>query len=434
MRTRVWLSAGIFAVGIAMSNGILATEPTIKRFAAPGESAGLPQVAVVVDDAALAHTAQLFPTDAEGKVVGGESLEKQLEQLEVNFDQAIKAAGSNRKNVVKLNIYAASPKVAEEIQGLFANEMDDSAIKGDSPFWLIDGEIKHEGTPAISLVVTPLPVPGALLAIDAVAVMPPPPAGSKGGNPASIVRHRWKDAGESNRAGMVAVLPRGDAFYVSGQAEPADSIHAAAKATFESLLKTLQVYKLEPRNIVQFKAFLDPVEKADEVTQALEELMPEGTLPPLVFVQWEAPGSVEIEMIATAAELPAVAGNYAVSYLTPPGMDASPNYARIARTHSKQIVYFPGLYAAQPGAGAEQVISIFEQLGALAKKTNTNYENLVKATYYVSDNDASTQLNKLRPKYYNPKRPPAASKAPVKHVGRAERSFTMDMIGVVPSK
>jgi enamine deaminase RidA (YjgF/YER057c/UK114 family) len=414
MKTMQWLPAAIVLWGCSVSNLLLAEEPAIKYFPAPGKWAGFHPVAVAVDDAALAHTAQLFAIDAEGKLVGGDDLEKQLSQMFSNLEQAVTKAGSSIHEIKKANFYAASPDVAEGLPKLLSR--------------IFNAEIAC----AVSLVVTPLPVPGALVAMDAIAVMPPPPPGSKGGNPTSIVRHRLKEGEGTDRTGLVTVLPRGDAMYVSGQAEPGDSIHAAAKATFEGLLRTLEHYKLEPRNIVQFKVFLDPMEKAGEVKQALEELMPEGTLPPMVFVQWEAPGTVEIEMIATAAALPVVEGDETVSYLTPPWMDSSPNYCRVVRTHGKQIVYFPGLYAAKPGNGAEQVKSIFEQLGTLAKLSGTDYEHLVKATYYVSDDDASTALNKLRPNYYNPKRPPAASKAPVKNVGRAERSFTMDMIGVVP--
>ncbi|MDB5264114.1 MAG: putative translation initiation inhibitor, yjgF family, partial [Adhaeribacter sp.] len=49
----------------------------------------------------------------------------------------------------------------------------------------------------------------------------------------------------------------------------------------------------------------------------------------------------------------------------------------------------------------------------------------------VSGDQSSTHLNELRPKYYDPKRPPAASKALVKKVGMAGKSITLDMIGVV---
>ena len=60
----------------------------------------------------------------------------------------------------------------------------------------------------------------------------------------------------------------------------------------------------------------------------------------------------------------------------------------------------------------------------------TDLEHLVKATYYVSDDDASKGLNDVRPEFFNPQRPPAASKAMIRAVGRTERTVLVDMIAV----
>ena len=51
-------------------------------------------------------------------------------------------------------------------------------------------------------------------------------------------------------------------------------------------------------------------------------------------------------------------------------------------------------------------------------------------TYYVPDQDASDMLNKMRPEFYDPERPPAASKVMVHGVARSDRTLTMDMIAV----
>jgi enamine deaminase RidA (YjgF/YER057c/UK114 family) len=67
------------------------------------------------------------------------------------------------------------------------------------------------------------------------------------------------------------------------------------------------------------------------------------------------------------------------------------------------------------------------------KGTGSDWKHLVKATYYCSNNETSAKLNELRPKYYDPSRPPSASKALVNGVGRAARGLTIDMI-VVPTE
>lgn len=73
------------------------------------------------------------------------------------------------------------------------------------------------------------------------------------------------------------------------------------------------------------------------------------------------------------------------------------------------------------------------KLPDILKASGSDMRHLAKATYYVSDNDASAKLNELRPKFYDPQRPPAASKAQVFGVGVADKSLTLDMIAV-PAK
>jgi enamine deaminase RidA (YjgF/YER057c/UK114 family) len=75
---------------------------------------------------------------------------------------------------------------------------------------------------------------------------------------------------------------------------------------------------------------------------------------------------------------------------------------------------------------------LFRSLGIVLKQTGGDFDRLVKATYYVSDEDAGNQLNLVRPEFYSPQRPPAASKAKVRGVGLERRSVTLDMIAIVP--
>lgn len=114
-------------------------------------------------------------------------------------------------------------------------------------------------------------------------------------------------------------------------------------------------------------------------------------------------------------------------------MTASPVYSRVARTNANRLIYFSGLFARQPTDAAGEVADIFEQLTGTLPQADSDLRHLVKATYYCSNNDTSTKLNELRPKYYDPARPPAASKALVRDVGRVQRAVTVDMIAV-PSK
>ena len=55
---------------------------------------------------------------------------------------------------------------------------------------------------------------------------------------------------------------------------------------------------------------------------------------------------------------------------------------------------------------------------------------MAKATYYVTDGEVSEQLGAKRSKVYDPKRPPAASKATVAAVGNKGERIAVDMIAV----
>jgi enamine deaminase RidA (YjgF/YER057c/UK114 family) len=201
-----------------------------------------------------------------------------------------------------------------------------------------------------------------------------------------------------------------------------------------------------PEHVVQVKAFVHPVGKREEVQREIVAFFGKVAVPPIVLVEWTFKDSIEIELVVAGAparasrerERPEASrerqrpeATSAVDYLTPPGMTASPIYCRVCRINHGKRVYIGGLYGAGD-TGAGQVKDIFAQLGALLKKTGSDFRHLAKATYYVSTDDASKQLNVLRPNYYDPKRPPAASKAPVRGVGQKGRGIAIDMIAVVP--
>ena len=82
------------------------------------------------------------------------------------------------------------------------------------------------------------------------------------------------------------------------------------------------------------------------------------------------------------------------------------------------------------GDAAAQVTGIFTDLGRLLGKCGSDLRHLVKATYYVATPEASKALDEFRPRFYDPRRPPAASKAKVAGTGRAGRELTLDMIAV----
>jgi enamine deaminase RidA (YjgF/YER057c/UK114 family) len=362
---------------------------------------------VVVGPAALVHTAQLLPHDREGKLAGKGRPREQVAQLFANLTAALGSLPSKpglRDRVVKVNVYVARADVIPHVQQGCA------------------AQFRGTVQPAVTYVVTSLPDPEALVALDAVVAVDEAPA--------RVKLLSTRDVASPPCGAPLAILPAGPRVYVAGQAERGE-LPEATRKTLESLRATLRYLGLADADVVQLKAFLTPMSRVEEVAREVTRFYGEGKTPPVVFVEWKSPATtpIEIELIAAARrgkEKPADS----LEYLTPPGMQASPIYSRVARAHHDRTIYISGLYGPSGRSGEAQVLAIFDELGELLKKTGSDFKHLAKATYYVATEDTSRKLNELRPRFYDPKRPPSASKAMVGGSGREGCGITLDMIAV----
>jgi enamine deaminase RidA (YjgF/YER057c/UK114 family) len=375
------------------------------RYLEPNTDTGMSR-AVIVPNVPLAHTAQLLPLDAEGRLVGKGQPTVQIEKVLDNLATALAEARSGLDRLVKVHVYVARPELVGDVQKVFARKF------------------AGEARPAVSFVVGNLAVKDAEVALDAVAVSADDP-----GPDVKAIR-------SAKLGGLpgthVAILPAGARVYVSGQAEKGKDLVDATGKTLESLRATLKHLALTDADVVHLKAFLTPVADAEEVRKEVAKFFGDRPSPPLVFVEWTSTLPIEIELVARAGKEKA---GEAIEYLTPPGLQASPIFSRVARINHGPTIYLSGLYADKPKDAAGEVQEVFAALSALLEKTGSDLRHLAKATYYVATEDASRQLNELRPRYYDPRRPPAASKAMVAGVGRPGKSLTLDLIAVpVPGK
>ena len=362
----------------------------------PGSS-----IAVVVQSERLIHTGQIFPLAAAENAKASPA-----DQLASVMEQATRSlADIHAGAVVKLNLYVTSESVASEVL---------TALPKYFP----------ENQPAVSLVVTKLPLPTMDIGADFV----------------SVVTDKSKPV--VARSSRMGELPEGSRIYVSGQAEQDMSLAVATRKTLESLRKTLTFLGRSDADFVQLKAFIQPMQDWKIVQAEVDAFYAGQPAVPLILVEWKSSATVpiEIELIAGGGKPPADAP--AMEYLTPPGMTTPTIYCRVCRINHPGTIFVSGLYSAHdltkhPDTSANgdlEVESVFTQLKDVLTKANSDFEHLAKATYYVSSDAASASLNKLRPGYYNPQRPPAASKAAVVSVGVAGLGLTMDMIAVPNTK
>lgn len=342
---------------------------------------------VIVNAAPLAHTAQISGI--------GATLVEQIKASLDGIDTALRSGGSSLSRAVKLNIYVTQDSTTPEVEMALS-----AAFPG-----------VHK--PAVSFVTTTLPNPAALIAMDAVGAT----AEAKDSTPSC------------------AVLPIGPRVYISGQAEKGDGTLAdATKQTMASLGRTLEFLGLEWKNVVQVKSFLTPMTEHEVAQQEITGFFKNTPVPPCVFVEWKSTLPIEIEMIVSAAGNPALAQGPSLEVRTPPGMTTPAIYSRLTITRHPAAIYTSGLYPDDPRAPAETHLrSLFTNLKQCLDLSGSDWMHLVKATYYVNNDDLSKWHNTVRSDYFSPRRPPAASKASVTGVGRAGHGIAMDFI-VVPGE
>ena len=234
---------------------------------------------------------------------------------------------------------------------------------------------------------------------------------------------------------FAAVAPADrDLLYVSGRAARSGSIYEATAETMRQLKAVLAEMGSEPSNVLQVKTFLQPMDEWQAARTAIEEAFGDTKAPPIVFVEWSSSLPTEIELIALAppgARKETRAGE-GVSYFTPEGDKASPVFSRVARVHGPELIYTRSVLAYPEGNDTEAIVRrSFEELTVLQERAGSDLHHLAKATYYVSDDDLSKALNAVRPEFYDPLRPPAASKVAVSVLGvPGGAGLMMDFIGV----
>lgn len=396
-------SMGFIFLGIVWTSS--PGEELLKRIPQPDKP--LASAAVVTSGRPLLHTPQFMVTASDSSQPEM-TVPKQLSEVLNSLREFLDSRGA--QTVVKLNICVTTDAAAESVV----------SVLSDSVHRYLPHNASRGEQPAISLVVTGLPQPHALVAVDAVAVLPEKDVSNNDSTPAS------------------GVLPAGSRIYISGQAEQNTSLSVATRETLHSLRRTLEFLGRSGADIVQLKAFIQPMSDFQIVRNEVSEFFGADSVPPLILVEWQSGAStpVEIELIAGGGD--PVADADSLEFLNPPGMTASPIYCRVCRVNSPALIYVSGLYSRHNSAthpdrsenGEIEVRDVFDQLNDILRQTGSDMRHLVKATYYVSTDSASLALNKLRPGYYDATRPPAASKAVVHSVGKVTHGLTMDMIAV----
>jgi enamine deaminase RidA (YjgF/YER057c/UK114 family) len=360
----------------------------IQRIAKPDRSGTA--LTVRAADGPMMFTGQIFAADVTREARA--QAEQALDLLGIQLTKA----GGDLQRVLRLNAYVADDTVTPIVDAVIA------ARFAGAP-------------PALTLVRTPLAVPGALVAFDAIAAVTRAPA------TVEIM------------ADGAAVMPAGGKVFVSGQANTGKDLATSVALTMERLHASIAHLGLKKSDIVQVKAFITPC--ADHATAVAEvkRTFAGGPVPPVVLIEWLSSSPAEIELVASAPTL-ARKPEEAAAFLGLPGMTSSPYYCRVATVAAgAPLIFITGIDGGEGGTPREQWKRIFDQLGSALFEVGSSFRHLVKATYFLADPNARQALGDIRAVYYDPTRPPAASALSVTSIGRPKRSVMLDMIAV-PAK
>jgi enamine deaminase RidA (YjgF/YER057c/UK114 family) len=398
MKTSIWLARArfvILAATLAVAQACRAQDNRLGHSQErPVADAGIGYLretkgdieAVVVGAARLVYTKQMLPARNRGALA--DEVTGVLAQLKREAPDG---------GWVKLNVYVAMANDVREVRKIVAEQF------------------AGKTAPVMSYVVTALPGK-CRIGMDAVF--------ARSGPPPKIARRTERGIASS------ATLPSTPIVFLSGMADT-NALPEAAHKTLEKLVAALAQIKVPRQNIVQLKAFLQPMADVEKVENEIARFF-DGKAPPIVFVEWISPAPnppIEIELVA-AAEGDFSHEHDPVTFLTPPGTTSTKVFSRVVRVNHGKLIFMNEFVGKAEENAENQVTSIFKQLEFTAKLADTDFLHLVKATYYVSDDAASGKLNDLRPLYFDPKRPPAASKAKVAAIGAPDRTVSIDMIAV----
>jgi enamine deaminase RidA (YjgF/YER057c/UK114 family) len=376
----------------------LADDPRLIRIG-PDPQTGS-SAAVSVADVPLVHTTQLVPFDSERGVVAVGDAAAQCEFVLDWLSRLLDNLRSGMDRIVRLNVYAANQDAADAARNVLAKR-----FAGDAK-------------PAVTFVVGKRAASKVLVSLDAIAATELDPKTNVWG-PAPI--------GSAPALQFSSAMPTGTRIYIAGQAEPGSSLAEATAKTLAGLDKTLAWLGRAKKDVAHIKSFLTPMDKVEDVRTELRKFFGESSVPPVSFVEWHSTLPIEIEMVVWGGQHQS---GEPVEFLTPPWMKDSPVFCRVTRINQTRSIYTSGFVAAKADSAADEVHDVFVSLKKVLDASGSDFRHLAKATYYVSTDAASQKLNELRPQYYDPKRPPSASKAVVPGVGTQGRGLTLDMIAV----
>ncbi|MCG8601874.1 MAG: RidA family protein [Verrucomicrobiales bacterium] len=295
------------------------------------------------------------------------------------------------KNVVRLNVYIG--REVPELRSTAEALIEEFRVEGN--------------TPAVSIIPGKLPR-GALLGIDAVLVL----------------KSRSDEISFVGRDAGIAPARKGIVF-ASGRVAKAKTYAESIPEMHKLVMGDTEHLGVSEDDIVAVRAFINDFANWEKAEAEIASIFGERT-PPVVFLEWEREDTIEVEYIFAT---PASTTDEPVIHHFPNTPKASPSFSRGSVVHSKEIIFMGAMFG-EPGDPEKEVVSLLDTVVKNAEEAGSDVDHLAKTTYFVNDSEVDKAAGPVRPKYYHPDTPPAASKIRREHVGLPGHHISMDMIAV----
>jgi enamine deaminase RidA (YjgF/YER057c/UK114 family) len=366
-----------------------------------GAEAGTSLSQVVrVEDAALLWTGLLSPREASGQLLNPGDPIGQTRAILRQLRWLLEAAGGSLDQLLRLNVYAASPDVIPLVQVELSRSLS-----------------AHP--PVATFVAGHLPGEGILVTMDAVA--------ASARNEGQLLPVGHPEVYSPPKQTSAILLPAGEVLFLAGAVGQSDL--SLADAIANGLHKQIELAtKLgsSADRIVQIRAFADLTSPPDLFYEQVRKVFADQPyLPAVVVAPWGRSGAPEIEVIAAGRPGFPIEPGW-IEYHEPTGKV----FSRATRLNSRSLLFFAGMVSSQPGDAEIQARNIFEQLEYWLEQSGSDFRHLAKATYWLADRPATEALRKLRLQKYDPSRPPADSGFLAENIGYEGRCLNLDWIAI----
>lgn len=224
-----------------------------------------------------------------------------------------------------------------------------------------------------------------------------------------------------------AVNPHGLAF-LSGQAvsskEPMEKVAPLLKQSIEKLQLSLNAINVPAADMLRVTCFTSALgDFADNRTQ-IAAMFPKAAVTVAQLLRGLSSGLVECEGVARLATAPAKP----LTFVNPPGIQASPNYSQVALVNAPKVVITGTQLAFN--SRDEDIRLAFDRLSKTVEGSGGSLKSTVITNFYPLTQSTMDKIRKIRFEFLNKEQPPASTMVLFEGLPSLDASFGAEVVAL----